>query len=450
MERGIHQLLDSQVLNEDVKQALIETWEQKLSEARKQIEGSIRAELSNRYEYDKSKLVEAMEKFLQEHVAREVQLFNDTKKKAIEETIDARKSFEEKAAKLKATVLETLKTELEEIAREKKAIAEERVKLQTKLAECEEEYKAKAVQDLKTMEEFVKEQLQKELAEFLQDRKQVHEQRIQMHQSLRDSKLALKEAFAGRLNKLEKFVLGQLNEEIQEFEQDKKLFQARRIELETEARNRIAETQKAFIRKASDLVQKTVLESMTKEMSQLKNDLKIARENNFGRRLFESFAAEFMTSHLAEGTEIRKYQKMLSETAKREKELKRALVEKENALLRAQRKISLTEERAARAKIMSEILNPLSKDQRIVMVNLLEGVRTEKLQEQFKRYLPTVLRETANKSQATKKVLTEHEAQNASVALTGDRENLVSKSIEIESEDPTVIQIRKLAGLKIN
>lgn len=449
MERGIHQLLDSQVLNEDVKQALIETWEQKLSEARRQIEGSVRAELSNRYEYDKSKLVEAMEKFLHEHVAREVQLFVDTKRKSIEETIDARKSYEEKAKKLKETVLETLKTELEEIAREKKAIAEERVKLQTKLAECDEEYKAKAVQDLSAMEAFVKEQLQKELQEFMLDKKNLAEQKVLMHQALRESKLALKESFASRLNKLEKFVLGQLNEEIQEFEQDKKLFEARRIELETEAKTRIAETQKTFIRKASDLVQKTVLESMTKEMSQLKNDLKIARENNFGRRLFESFAAEFMTSHLAEGTEIRKYQKIIAESAKREKELKRALVEKENALSSAQRKITLAEERAARAKIMSEILNPLSKDQRVVMVNLLEGVRTEKLQEQFKRYLPTVLRETANKGQAPKKVLTENEAQNASVALTGDRENLVSKSIEIENTDPTVIQIRKLAGLKI-
>ena len=48
-------------------------------------------------------------------------------------------------------------------------------------------------------------------------------------------------------------------------------------------------------------------------MTQLHEDLENNRQNMFGRRIFEAVAAEFMTSYLAEGTEIRKLQSILAE-----------------------------------------------------------------------------------------------------------------------------------------
>jgi hypothetical protein len=46
-------------------------------------------------------------------------------------------------------------------------------------------------------------------------------------------------------------------------------------------------------------------------MKQLHEDIEAHRQNDFGRRIFEAVAAEFQTSYLAEGTEMRKLQKVL-------------------------------------------------------------------------------------------------------------------------------------------
>lgn len=449
MDNALKQILESQVLNEGIKTALIEAWEQKISEARQQIEENVRSELSGRYEHDKGQLVEAMEKFLNEHLAREVKLFADTKKKISEDTRAAREAMDRKIKSMKGVVTETLRKELEALAVEKKALAEERVTLNKKIAEADAMYRAKAAQDLSKMQAFVMEQLKKEITEFAQDKKELSEERIKLHKELRESRVSYKEAFGDRLAKLEKFVLKQLGEEIGEFQSDKKLLEARRVELETSAQKKLAETQKAFIAKASKLVEQTMMKTMQSEMVQLKEDLKSARENNFGRRIFEAYAAEFMTSYLAEGSEIRRLQNQLNETRKAEIQAKKMIAEKEAALANANRKIQLAEERAERARVLNELLTPLSKDQKTVMSNLLGSVKTEKLQESFKRYLPAVLRETGVKGDSAKKMLVEDKsnAQQTSVAVTGDRVNRLSSDQAKETNDPGVIELRKLAGL---
>ena len=449
MDKALKQLLDNQVLPEGVQDALLEAWEHKTSEARQQIEEQVRDELSKRYEHDKSQLVEAMEKFLHEHLAREVQLFADTKKKISEDAQAAHKALTKKVEAMKGVVVETLRKELSNIAEEKKAIAEQRAKYAKMIAEGKEEFASQSNESLTKFMQFVESKLSSELTEFMQDKKALAEERVKMHKELRESRLGYKQAFGERINKLEKFVLTQLKEEISEFETDKRLMESRRVELETQAKQKLAETQKAFIAKASRLVETTMAQTMNKEMRQLKEDLKVARENNFGRRLFEAFAAEYMTSYLAEGSEVRKLQKQINETKQQVTEAQKKLVEKDKALQQAQRKVQLTEERVERTRVMNDLLSPLPRDQKNVMANLLEGVKTEKLQESYKRYLPSVLRETGSaKSETAKKVLVEAEAKESSVALTGDRQNKMAEIINEENkDDPSVIQLRKLAGL---
>lgn len=450
MDNALKQILESQVLNENVKDALVEAWNEKISEARQQIEEQVRDEMAKRYEHDKGQLVEAMEKFLDGHLAREVKLFADTKSKLSEETRAAQEAMTKKIKAMKGVVTETLRKELEAVASEKKALAEERVKLNKIMTEAKSHYAKKANVGLTKMQNFVMEQLKKEIAEFAIDKKELSEEKIKLHKDLRESRMGYKEAFADRLSKLEKFVLHQLQEELGEFQNDRKLLENRRVELETTAKKKLEETQKAFIAKASKLVESTMMKSMRGELTQLKEDLKVARENNFGRRIFESFAAEFMTSYLAEGSEIRKLQNQLNEVKKTVVESQKKVTEKEAALAAANRKIQLTEERAERARILSDLLTPLSRDQKTVMSNLLNNVKTEKLNESFKRYLPAVLRETGNKMpEAGKKVLSEarKEEQHSAITVTGDRQMRLVEGQENDDNDPGVIELRKLAGI---
>ena len=284
MDNALKQILENQVLNEGIKNALMEAWDTKLTEARQQIEEQVRDEMAKRYEHDKSHLVETMEQFLNEHLAREVKVFADTKKKISENARAAQEALDKKAKSMKGVVIETLRKELEAMSVEKQALAEERVKLNKQIAEAKKIYEAKAKQDLSKMQAFVMEQLKAEIQEFAQDKKELSEERIKLHKELRESRIGYKDAFADRIAVLEKFVLSQLKEELSEFEEDKKLLENRRVELETAAKKKLAETQAQFIAKASKLVEKTMMETMKTEMVQLKEDLKVARENNFGRR----------------------------------------------------------------------------------------------------------------------------------------------------------------------
>ena len=65
------------------------------------------------------------------------------------------------------------------------------------------------------------------------------------------------------------------------------------------------------MKEAAIKVEKVINTTLKREMTQLHEDLERNRQNMFGRRIFEAVAAEFMTSYLNEGTEIRKLQECL-------------------------------------------------------------------------------------------------------------------------------------------
>ena len=92
---AIKPLLDSGLITEDVSQELNEAWESKLNEAREQVRAELREEFAQRYEHDKTVMVEALDRM----------------------------------------VTEGLAGQLEEVAAEKKQLAEDRVKFQVKMKE---------------------------------------------------------------------------------------------------------------------------------------------------------------------------------------------------------------------------------------------------------------------------------------------------------------------------
>ena len=81
---------------------------------------------------------------------------------------------------------------------------------------------------------------------------------------------------------------------------------------------------------------------------------------------------------------------------------------------------------------MNELLNPLGKDKREIMSELLESVQTKKLHTAFEKYLPAVMEDKAPKA---KKALTE------GTEVTGDKHAIK------EDTDSNLIELRRLAGL---
>jgi adenosyl cobinamide kinase/adenosyl cobinamide phosphate guanylyltransferase len=369
MTKKFEQILSESGFDKEAKAQIQEAWDSKLAEAKEVQASELREEFAQRFEHDKSVLVESIDSFLSNKIKEEMKEFAADREKLIAERIQYKNNVKKHAEMLNKFVTETVAKEVKE---------------------------------------------------------------------LHGDKVAMKE----NVTKLENFVLQQLAEEIKDFHSDKKELVEQRVKLVREGKAQLQEAKKAFIERASKLVETTINNTLRSEITQLKEDITAARENEFGRKLFETFRKEFLSSHLNEGTEVSKFKKQLDEQKALNESLKSKLAEGRKLLESAQIQAKASKDLANRKEIMSEMLRPLNASQRTIMKDLLESTQTSKLEATFNKYLPTVLNETAEtKAQASKETLTEGQR----TVKTGDK---VEKGTAHDNSDVVELdQIRKLAGL---
>ena len=166
-----------------------------------------------------------------------------------------------------------LAAEMAELHNDKKALAEAKAQYQTRIAE-----------DAKKLEGFVINQLGKELVEFQGDRKKVSE----------------------NFSKLEQFVVHALAKEIGEFAVDKRDLAETKVKLVREAKSKFEDIKTNFIKHSAKVVENAVTNKLTSEIKQLKEDIDSARNNDFGRKIYEAFAQEYSGSFLNEKSETSK------------------------------------------------------------------------------------------------------------------------------------------------
>lgn len=362
-------------------------------------------------------------------------------------------------------MLDALKTLLETdaVSKEVRAEIEEawnsKVKENRQLvtAELREEFAQKYEHDKQNMVEaidsLVEQRLNQEIAEFREDRQQLAEAKAkytvamrknadlmrefvgkqlskEIHELREDQKLA-----ANKFAKLEEFVVTQLSKEIAEFYEDKQDLSETKVKLVKQARTQLTEIKQDFIKKSAKLVSRTVSESLNKEINQLKEDIDQARQNDFGRRLFEAFANEYTSSYLNEQSEMSKLMKALELRDKQLTEARTlAAKAKKLAESQAQENKRILQE-SKRGEIISELTEPLNVEQRGIMRDLLESVQTDRLRTAFNRYLPTVI--DGQSAPKSKQTLTEGKS------ITGDR----SANTINNNRDDNVYELRRLAGL---
>jgi len=231
-----NELLEGTGLSNEARVAIQEAWESRLAEAKEELTAELREEFAQRYEHDKSQIVEAVDNFITAKVTAEVA----------------------------------------ELAEDKKALAQERVK-----------YRRAVSEHAKLLDRFVTTMVAKEVKELRADRHRVAE----------------------HVAKLDNFVTDQLAEELKEFHEDKKALVEQKVKMLREGKRQLTEAKKDFIRKAADTVERTINRVISEEVKSFRNDITAARENDFGRRIFEAFASEYNTSYLNEAKEIKKVQK---------------------------------------------------------------------------------------------------------------------------------------------
>jgi hypothetical protein len=212
-----------------------------------------------------------------------------------------------------------------------------------------------------------------------------------------------------------------------------------KVRLIAEGKAKLAELQQRFVEHSAALVKESVTASLESELTQLKEDIQIARENMFGRRLFEAFASEFAVTHLNENKEIAKLTQQLQEKEAVIAESTKAQAQAKVLVEAKEREIRIIKESTDRKERLAEMLKPLNAEKAGIMRDLLESVQTDKLQSAYEKYLPAVLNNSAAKAPAPKaKVLAE-----GRVVATGDK-----SAKTVETTDTNVFELRRLAGLK--
>lgn len=303
-------------------------------------------------------------------------------------------------------VTDGLQSEIEEFQNEKQAMNEDRVKAQQKLRESAAKFNT-----------FMVEKLSEEIKELRKERK------LQLESQ----------------EKLEQFVVSALAREIKEFSQDKKAVVEAKVKLVAEGRKQLEALKARFVTESAKRMNDAVTKHLKGEMSQLKEDIKIARENDFGRRIFESFASEFSSTHLNEKAETRKLMAALAEKDQQLAESTKKVNEAKKLVESKEREVRIIKESNERTKIMGNLLSTLNEEKATVMRDLLESVQTPRLQAAFDKYLPAVLNTITEKKEPKKQMISESVKE-----VTGDKSAV--KQVEVEDRN-NVIELRRLAGL---
>ncbi len=327
-------------------------------------------------------------------------------------------------------------------------------------AELREEFAQRYEHDknvmVEALDKMVTEGLSTEIEEFNLERQAMNEDRVKAQQKLRESatkfndfmviKLAeeIKELRAERKiqlesqQKLEQFIVHALSREIKEFAQDKQAVVEAKVKLVAEGRKQLEELKSRFVIESAKRMNESVTKHLKGEMAQLKEDIKTARENDFGRKIFESFASEFSSTHLNEKAETRKLMAALTEKDQQLAESIKTVNEAKKLVESKEREVRIIKESNTRQKAMDELLGTLNEEKAKVMKDLLESVQTPRLQAAFDKYLPAVLNNAPVKK-AEKQVIAESVKE-----VTGDKSAV--KQVEVE-ERTNVIELRRLAGL---
>jgi hypothetical protein len=359
---AIKPLLDSGLINEDVSQELNEAWEAKLTETKEMVRAELREEFAQRYEHDKKLMVEALDRMVTDGLAGEIQ----------------------------------------NLAAEKRALTEDRVKFQSKMKESATKFN-----------DFMVTKLAEEIGELRKDRRTHNE----------------------GLEKLERFVVRALAEEIAEFAQDKQKVVETQVRLVREARSKLEELKAKFVSESAAKMSQAVSKHLRGELYQLREDIKVARENNFGRRIFEAYAAEFGATYLNENAEVRNLHSVIAEKDARLAEAVQLAAKAKTIVESKEREIRMIKESNERESVMADLLAPLNQEKREIMKNLLESVQTARLKNAFEKYLPAVLEDKSGKA---RQVISE----NVVSTVTGD------KAAKAPEEDRgNVIDLKRLAGL---
>lgn len=247
-------------------------------------------------------------------------------------------------------------------------------------------------------------------------------------------RLELAEQWAGErdelITKVDQFVAEALTKEVSELRGDIDRFR----DLEAEYAEKLVEEKHRLAAEVADELDSLVdkIDSffemrLSAEMEELKEDLEIVKQNDFGRKIFEAFAATFGESYVDEDA----VQSKLAIAEQKLSAAQAALADREEKLNKMVREAKL-----------EQVLAPLTGKKREQMAMVLRNIETSRLEESYKFFIGRVLKEDTEQAA---KPLAESAAPSKTTVVTGEPAATLVESQGSKSSD--LAALRRLAGL---
>jgi mRNA-degrading endonuclease toxin of MazEF toxin-antitoxin module len=144
----VKQLFENNVISEEIKSEIESAWQTRIQENREQVSSELREEFAQKYEHDKSAMVEAVESMLADRLQAELGEFAEDRQGLIEARAKYAKKMKDDSTAMESFVLQNLQKEISELHEDRKSVAANITKL----------------------ESFIVDALAKEIAEFHSDK----------------------------------------------------------------------------------------------------------------------------------------------------------------------------------------------------------------------------------------------------------------------------------------
>jgi hypothetical protein len=247
-------------------------------------------------------------------------------------------------------------------------------------------------------------------------------------------RLELAEQWAGErdelISKVDAFVAEALTKEITELRGDIDRFrdlEAEYAEKLVEEKHKLAAEVATELDGLVDKIDQFFEMRLQAEMEELKEDLAVVKQNEFGRKIFEAFASTYGESYVDEDA----VQSKLTVAEAKLADAQSALADREEKL-----------NKMVREAKMEQVLSPLTGKKREQMAMVLRNIETSRLEESYKFFIGRVLKEEA----APATVVTEATAAPKTTVVTGEPAATIVESQGAKTTD--LANLRRLAGIK--
>lgn len=293
------------------------------------------------------------------------------------------------------------------------------------------------------LEQYLEQELSEHVKEFRQSVVEVEAMKKEYADKIHAVKTEAQKYVANRLGAVEKVIESILAKELSEIHEDEKANRRAYLKAITEVKATAKTERDAFRQKAAAVLENIVNVQVEGTLTELREDIKAAREADFGREIFESMYSSFRAQFFNSNKEFRKLMTQRDHAVKEAKRIQKVAKEKVTEAKKHAKVATLHAQKVTeahqRAKKLSGLLGRLKGPARDKMRSILEVTATDKLERTYKKFLPELLAESKKAPEQRR----QRKIDEAALEIrTGGREPLV----ETSDYDDEIANIKRLAG----